>query len=115
MASVGKKRTAGKKRVACKKRVKRRQRGGNIFAMMNKINEYAKPFQQLAPRLLATGFQMANDIEGGKNWKESALDRIPETLKQVVAGKPFQLGSGIRRRRTRKQKKKKKKKNGIYS
>jgi hypothetical protein len=80
--------------------------------MMNKINQYVKPFQQLAPRLLVTGLQMANDIEGGKNWKEAALDRIPETLKQVVAGKSFQLGSDVRRRRTRKQKKKK---NGIYS
>jgi len=49
--------------------------------------------------------QMSNDIKAGKNWKESAPDRIPGTLKQVVAGKPFQLGSGIRRRRTRRKKK----------
>jgi len=61
----------------------------------------------LGPRILATGMQMSNDIQAGKNWKESELDRISETLKQVVAGK---LGSGIRSWRTRKQKK-----HGIHS
>jgi hypothetical protein len=94
--------------------MKRKQRGGSMFGMLGTINQtdkYFKPLQDFAPRLLATGLQMASDIKGGKDWKESALNRIPETLKQVVAGKPLQLGNGIRRRRISK----KKKKNGIHS
>jgi hypothetical protein len=102
-----------KRKRVCKKRAvvkRRKQRGGNMFGMLNKINQYVNPFQQLAPRAIATGMQMANDIKSGKNWKEAALDRIPEALKQVVAGKPFQLGSGVRRRRTRKRNN-----NGVHS
>lgn len=99
-----------------KTKKKGKQRGGSMFGMLGsfkKIDDYMKPLQQLGPRIVVTGMQMANDIKGGKNWKESALERIPETLKQVVAGKPLQLGSGLRRRQT--LKKKKKKKNGIHT
>jgi len=80
--------------------------------MKDNMGKYMKPLY-LGPRILATGMQMSNDIKAGKIWKESALTRIPETLKQLVAGKPFQLGSGIRRRRI--NEKKKVKRNGIYS
>jgi len=92
-----------KKRVIKKRR---RQRGG-MFSMLIK---YMTPLHDLGPRILTTVMQMSNDVKAGKNWKVSALERIPETLKQIVAGKPFQLGSGIRRRRTQKQKK-----HGIHS
>jgi len=51
-----------------------------------------KPLRELAPRVFATEMQISNDIKGGKNWKESALDRILETMKQFVAGKPLQCG-----------------------
>jgi len=82
--------------------------------MKDIMGKCMKPLHDLGPRILATGMQMSNDIMACKNWKDSALTRIPETLKQLVAGKPFQLGSGIRRRRINK-KTKKKKRNGIYS
>jgi hypothetical protein len=87
----------------------------------SKIVKVIESIGRQGPRLLATGMQIRRD---GKNWKDAALTRIPESLKQVVAGKPFQLGSGIRRRRTsikrttkkRKSTKKRatKKRNGVY-
>jgi len=79
-------------------------------SIVDVMTKYMKPLHDLGPRILATGMQMSNDVKAGKNWEESALDRIPAALKQVVLGKPFQLGSGIRRRRTCKQKK-----HGIHS
>jgi len=78
------------------------------------MGKYMKPLHDLRLRILATDMRMSNVMKAGKNWKEFALTRIPETLKQLVTSKPFQLGSGIRRRRINK-KKKKKKRNGIYS
>jgi len=107
---------AGKRRVSKEKRVIKKRRGqcGGMFSMVDVMSKYMKPLHDLGPRILATGMQMSNDTKAGKNWKESALTRIPETLKQLVAGKPFQLGSGIRRRRINK-KKRLKKRNGIYS
>jgi len=86
-----------------KKRAIKKRRGqcGGMFSMVDVMTKYVKPLQDLGPRILATGMQMSNDIKAGKNWKEAALDRIPAALKQVVSGKHFKLGSGIRRRRTR--------------
>lgn len=103
-----------KKRATVKKSCKKRKQRGGMFGMYNVMNEWMKPIQDIAPRVVGTGMQIAKDVQGGKNWKESVLTRIPDTLKQAVAGKPFQLGSGLRRRRIPK-KKKKKKKHGIHS
>jgi len=52
--------------------------------------------------------QIRKDVNvGGKNWKESALEHIPEGLKHVVAGKSTQFCSEILRRRIKKKKSKK--------
>jgi hypothetical protein len=101
--------------------MKRKQRGGIFMGPLfgsSKIAKTIGSIGQQGPRLLATGLQIGKDVREGKNWKEAALDRIPEALKQVVAGKPFQLGSGIRRRRTTTKKRKatkKKRKHGVHS
>jgi len=69
-----------------KRAVKKQSRQcGGVFSMVDVLSKYVKPLHDLGPRILATGMQMYNDIKAGKNWKESALDRIPETLKQVVS------------------------------
>jgi len=106
---------AGKRRVSKNRVIKKRRRQcGGMISMADIMGKYMNLLYDLGPRILAPGMQMSNDIKAGKNWKESALTRIPETLKQLVAGKPFQLGSGIQRRHINK-KKRSKKRNGIQS
>jgi len=48
--------------------------------MVYVMSKYMIPLHDLGPRILAAGMQMSNDIKVGKNWKESALTRISETL-----------------------------------
>ena len=89
--------------------MRRKQRGGgflNTMGSMNALAKYLEPLQRAAPRVLVTGMKMMNDVDVGKSWKNAALDRIPESLKQAASGQPLQLGSGIRRRRIIKKKRK---------
>jgi len=95
-----------KNRTASKRQVKCRQRGGMYVCDVVRYGSICETSTKADPARTRYQSTMSKDIKGGKNSKESALDRILETLKQVVAGNPPPLGSGVRRRRTRRQKKK---------
>jgi hypothetical protein len=77
-----------------------RQRGhglGNIIgSLFRRILPYLKAF---APIALRTGANIVEDVSKGKSWKDSAMDRVPETISKVAFGNMKQTGSGIRRRK----------------
>jgi len=87
-----------------------RQRGhglGNILgSLFSRILPLLKSF---APIALRTGANIVEDVMKGKSWKDSAMDRVPETISRVAFGNMNQTGSGIRRKRKCKSKPKKKK------
>jgi len=94
-----------------------RQRGhglGNILgSLFSRILPFLKSF---APIALRTGANIVEDVTKGKSWKDSAMDRVPETISRVAFGNMNQTGSGIRRKRKCKSKPKKKKaKRDIFS
>jgi len=76
-----------------------RQRGhglGNILgSLFSRILPFLKSF---APIALRTGANIVEDVTKGKSWKDSAMDRVPETLSRVAFGNLNQTGSGIRRK-----------------
>lgn len=94
-----------------------RQRGhglGNIIgSLFRRILPYLKSF---APIALRTGANIVEDVSRGKTWKDSAMDRVPETISKVAFGNMNQTGSGIRRKRKSKPKRKTKRvKRDIFS
>lgn len=93
-----------------------RQRGhglGNIIgSLFRRILPYLKSF---APIALRTGANIVEDVSRGKTWKDSAMERVPETISRVAFGNMKQTGSGIRRRRRSNPRRKKKAKRDIFS
>jgi hypothetical protein len=76
-----------------------RQRGralGNIIGSL-----FRRILNGLAPHVLRTGASIIEDVTQRRTLKESALQRIPETISKVVSGETSQSGSGIRRKRVR--------------
>ena len=92
------------------------QLGGYLFipGMLEKLYNMSKTIKD-------TGDKMLYDVKKkGKTFEESARERIPEGIRQLTSGKPYQYGFGVRRRRIKKKrvvKKRvvKKKKHGVYS
>ena len=93
--------------------MKRRQRGGFV-GLMRPMQHYIQSIANVAPRIMATAGWISKDMREGKSFKEAALDRIPESLKQASRGEAVQFGTGIRRRRIS-RKKRVKRKNGVHS
>lgn len=50
----------------------------------------------LAPHIFRTGARVLEDVSQGKKWKESAIKRVPEGIRDIAAE---QAGSGKRRRK----------------
>jgi hypothetical protein len=86
----------------------------SLLGRLDEIENRVGPMRRMVPYIASTAGKIYRDVKlNGKNWKESA---IPEGLKQIVAHKAIQSGSGIRRRRINKKKKKRvTKRNGVYS
>jgi hypothetical protein len=75
---------------------------GNLF---RRILPYFKTF---APVAMRTGANIVEDVSRGKSWKDSTMDRIPETISRIAFGQSNQSGSGIRRRKTKRKRSAKK-------
>jgi len=70
--------------------------------------------ESIAQIALRTGANIVEDVSKGKTWKDSAMDKVPETIRKVAFGNMNQTGSGIRRKRRSKSNRKKKAKRGIF-
>jgi hypothetical protein len=65
------------------------------------------PFlKTLAPHALRTGANIIDDVSKGQKFKDSAFQRVPETLSKVVFGEKNQSGGGTRRRKLSKHRRK---------
>jgi len=87
--------------------------GNMLGSSFRRILPYLKAF---APGALRTGANIVQNVSKGKTWKDSAMDRVPETISRVAFGYMNQTGSGIRRKRRSKTcRQKKKVKREIFS
>jgi hypothetical protein len=90
----------------------RHQRGHGLGSMLSGLfRRIIVPFfknngKTLASTALRTGMQMADDVIGGKSFKDSAKDRIREGIKTAAENINWQSGSGICRRKTKKRRRK---------
>jgi len=81
-----------------------RQRGHGLGNILGSLFRRILPFlKSFAPIALRTGANIVEDVSSGKTWKDSAMDRVPETISKVAFGNMNQTGSGIRRKRKSKQ------------
>jgi hypothetical protein len=87
----------------------RRQRGHGLGSMLSGLfRRFVVPFfknngKTLVSTALRTGMQMADDVIGGKSFKDSAKERIREGIKTAAENINWQSGSGICRRKTKKR------------
>jgi len=80
---------------------------GNILgSLFRQILLFLKSFASIA---LRTGANKVEYVSKGKSWKNSTMDRVPETISKVAFGNMNQTRSGIRRKRKSKSKPRKKK------
>ena len=94
-----------------------RQRGHGLGNILGSLFRRILPFlKSFAPIALRTGANIVEDVSSGKSWKDSAMDRVPETISKVAFGNMNQTGSGIRRKRKSKPRRKAKRaKRDIFS
>ena len=85
---------------------RRNQRGHGIGNMLGSLFRRILPILKAAmPHVLRTGANVIEDVASGKTWKQSAIKRIPEGLKDIkVANETAlanseQTGSGRQKRR----------------
>ena len=82
-----------------------RQRGHGLGSMFSSLFKRILPFlKSVAPHALRTGANIIDDVSKGKSFKDSAFERVPETLSNVVFNGKNQSGSGARRRKTSRRK-----------
>lgn len=85
------------------------QRGHGIGSILSSLFRRILPtLKMVAPHVLRTGANVMEDLSAGKKLKDSAIKRIPETLREVIIpNKPGvtaanflekQTGSGKRKR-----------------
>lgn len=87
----------------------RGQRGHGIGSFLSSFFRSAVPILRkglsfFGREALRTGSKIAMDVADGRDWKDSAKQRISERISEVVPNLDAQSGSGYRRRRTSKRK-----------
>jgi hypothetical protein len=58
-----------------------------------------------APHALRAGVDIFDDVLKGKSFKDSAFQRVLDTISKIVFNKNNQSGSGMRRKQTNRRKK----------
>jgi hypothetical protein len=92
----------------------RTQRGhglGNILSgLLRRIFPFIKQnAKMVGTRALKTGMEIADDVLGGKSFKDSLTTRVPTGIKRMASDVKWQTGSGVRRRKVVKRVVKRKK------
>lgn len=66
------------------------QRGHGIGNVLGSLFRRILPvLKAIVPHVLRTGANVVEDVTSGKTWKESAIKRVPESLRQVrIPDKP---------------------------
>ena len=60
------------------------QRGHGLGNMLRSLFRRALPFMKAAvPHVLRTGANVVQDVVSGKTWKQAAIKRVPEGLRDV--------------------------------
>jgi hypothetical protein len=74
---------------------------GNILGSL--LRKILPMFKAFAPHALRGAANFVEDMSRGKSWKESAVNRVPETLNAYVLRQKAQSGSGGHRRRIKRK------------
>lgn len=96
------------------------QRGHGIGNLLGSLFRRILPvLKAAAPHVLRTGANIVQDVASGQTWRESAIKRVPETLRAVRPSAVLetltgQTGSGKRKRRKKSLKKTKRCKKDIF-
>ena len=99
------------------------QRGHGIGNLLGSLFRRILPvLKAAAPHVLRTGANIVEDVASGQTWRESAIKRVPETLRAVRPSAVLetltgQTGSGKRRKKSLKKTKRCKKDifDGVHS
>ena len=92
------------------------QQGHGLGSILSSLWRRVLPIlKAYGPHALRAGANIVEDVTDGKTWKNSAFNRIPESISAFAVRNKTQKGAGGRRRKRAKRRAVKKFKKDIFS